>query len=103
MIVDTALSPAEAYHTFNMGLGLAVALPSGEVQRAVGIAADHGIAAWEIGRVEDQSVASGEPLRTEESEPLGESVSEAQPAGESLRSGDDPAISIFGIPEEWQP
>lgn len=83
MIMDTALSPAEAYRTFNMGLGLALALPAGEVRRAIEIAAGHGIEAWEIGRVEDQTVSPGKP------------------DGEALGNDSDPAMSIFGIPSEW--
>lgn len=83
MIVDTALQPAEAYRTFNMGLGLAVALPAGQVSRAIEIAAGHGIEAWEIGQVEEAGAA-----RTESTETSVHNV--------------DPAISITGIPVEWR-
>ncbi|HKK49459.1 MAG TPA: phosphoribosylformylglycinamidine cyclo-ligase [Alkalispirochaeta sp.] len=74
-VMDTPLSPAEAYRTFNMGLGMALALPVEYAAEAISIAADHGIAAWEIGSVHVQP-------------------QNADPA--------DPAIVIAGIPDEWQ-
>jgi phosphoribosylformylglycinamidine cyclo-ligase len=69
-LAETALSPAEAYGTFNMGLGFAVALPRSQVDRAIAIAASHDIAAWSIGelcpRSTDEMDLRGVPARLED-------------------------------------
>lgn len=94
MIVDTALEPPEAYRTFNMGLGLAVALPAGQVSRAIEIAAGHGIEAWEIGQVEEASGAGRETHTPKDAEEQSPNASDDDPR--------DPAISITGIPGKWR-
>jgi hypothetical protein len=94
MIVDTALSPPEAYRTFNMGLGLAVALPAGQVSRAIDIAAGHGVEAWRIGQVEEASGAGRETHAPMDAEELSPNASDHDPR--------DPAISITGIPGKWR-
>ncbi|MFW5694235.1 MAG: AIR synthase-related protein, partial [Alkalispirochaeta sp.] len=92
VLTDTAVSPAEAYRTFNMGLGMALALPAAEVQRAIGIAADHGVEAWQIGTVEVERATASE---------AGD-VPEAADAADDDRPGSDPAIEITGIPGTWR-
>jgi len=51
------VEPAEMFHAFNMGLGLCLVLPEGDVRTAIDAAAAHGFEAWEIGRVEASSEA----------------------------------------------
>jgi phosphoribosylformylglycinamidine cyclo-ligase len=42
---------AEMLATFNLGLGLVVLLPPADLPRARALAAEHGLASWEVGRV----------------------------------------------------
>mgnify|MGYP006275754793 CR=1 FL=1 len=69
-LAETALPPAEAYRTFNMGLGFAVALPRGQVEQAIAIAGTHGIPAWCVGEVRSSPTADldlqGIPARLED-------------------------------------
>jgi phosphoribosylformylglycinamidine cyclo-ligase len=51
LLHTTPVTPEEAYRTFNMGLGMAIAMPERLAGDAIRIAADHGVPAWRIGRV----------------------------------------------------
>jgi len=51
LLHTTQATPEEGYRTFNMGLGMAIAMPERVVGAAIRIAADHGVPAWRIGRV----------------------------------------------------
>jgi len=44
----------EMYRTFNMGVGLCIMLPRGEVDEAIGIFEKHGFKAWAIGEVVEE-------------------------------------------------
>lgn len=66
-----ALSPAEAYGTFNMGAGFALFCPRGEGERAVTVATDQGYKAYLGGQVEEGS-------RSVVLEPVGVSFDEGE-------------------------
>jgi phosphoribosylformylglycinamidine cyclo-ligase len=51
IVRTSGIDRAEAYHVFNMGCGMIVALPERDVQRAVATLAAHGQEAWRIGRL----------------------------------------------------
>ena len=66
VLAGTTVTPAEAYRTFNMGLGMACAMPSEDVNGAMEVAASHGIDAAVIGTVaprdgDREIVVSGVP------------------------------------------
>lgn len=46
-----SVSLVERYRTFNMGLGMVLAVPGVDVPTVCAIAVDHGVPAWEIGEV----------------------------------------------------
>jgi len=52
LLEQAGLDAAEAYATFNMGAGFAIYVPAPQAPRVVEIAAAHGLAAWNAGRVE---------------------------------------------------
>lgn len=52
LLEHSAVSPAEAYRTFNMGLGMAVAVPAAAAATVIEAAGRHGVPAWEIGSIE---------------------------------------------------
>jgi phosphoribosylformylglycinamidine cyclo-ligase len=56
VLSDLGVVQDELERTFNVGVGMAVVLPQDAVAPALGLLADRGIAAWQIGHV-----AAGEP------------------------------------------
>ena len=51
VLSDLGVAQHELERTFNVGVGMAVVLPQGEVAAALELLADRGIAAWQIGHV----------------------------------------------------
>ncbi len=51
LVAQSGIDAAEAYHVFNMGCGLVIALPPAHLERALGVLAGRGEEAWPIGRL----------------------------------------------------
>ena len=47
------VSEEEMYRVFNMGVGLVLAAPPGRAEELMGLAREHGLEAWLLGRVEE--------------------------------------------------
>jgi phosphoribosylformylglycinamidine cyclo-ligase len=86
LLHTTPVTPAEAYRTFNMGLGMAIALPASLVGDALRIAADHAIPAWEIGGVVERK---------------GSDSTVDGPGSPAAGASGAELLRVTGIPEEW--